>query len=111
VPDVPAPAIQAAAEVLFRQYESEYSASHLTWRDFADQAREVLEAAMPAIERASRRKVAREILALDAADKAIERSPATNKGPFGDVRSSVRRLARGEPLPRPEDLRGDKARA
>jgi hypothetical protein len=63
------------------------------------------------IERRVRREAGREILALDVADKAIERTPATNKGPFGDVDTSVRRLARGEQLPRPEDLRGGKARA
>lgn len=44
IPDV---AIQAAAEVRLRQYDSEYDASHLTWRDFADAAREMLEAALP----------------------------------------------------------------
>jgi hypothetical protein len=39
--------LQRAAEVLFRQYESEYSTEHLTWRDFADPAREILDAAAP----------------------------------------------------------------
>jgi hypothetical protein len=47
VADIPEPAIQAAAEVLLRDYESQYSASHLTWRDFADLARQVLAAAAP----------------------------------------------------------------
>jgi hypothetical protein len=42
---VPETAVQAAAEILLRDYESEYSAAHLTWRDFADLARRVLEAA------------------------------------------------------------------
>ena len=42
---IPEAAIQAAAEVMLRQYDSEYSAAHLTWRDFADSAREILEAA------------------------------------------------------------------
>lgn len=37
-------AVQAAAEVLLRDYESEYSAAHLTWRDFESLARRVLEA-------------------------------------------------------------------
>lgn len=41
-------AVQAAAEVLFRDYESQYSAGHLTWRDFADLARKTLEAAIGA---------------------------------------------------------------
>lgn len=48
--DTPGPgaeAITAAATVLLRQYDSEYNADHLTWRDFADQATEVLTAAWP----------------------------------------------------------------
>jgi hypothetical protein len=40
--------IEAASMVLFRDYESQYSASHLTWRDFADLARAVIEAARSA---------------------------------------------------------------
>lgn len=42
---IPAEAIQAAAEVRLRQYETEYSADHLTWHDFEDEVRAVLEAA------------------------------------------------------------------
>jgi hypothetical protein len=38
--------VQVAAEVRMRQYSTEYDASHLTWEDFADEAREVLEAAL-----------------------------------------------------------------
>lgn len=44
---IPKAAIQAAAEVRLRQYESEYSAAHLTWKDFADDTRAMLEAAAP----------------------------------------------------------------
>jgi hypothetical protein len=40
--------VEAAASVRLRQYESEYSASHLTWHDFADEVREVLSAGEPA---------------------------------------------------------------
>lgn len=40
--------VQAAAEVLLRDYESQYNADRLTWRDFADLARAVLEAALAA---------------------------------------------------------------
>jgi hypothetical protein len=47
--DIPPAAVQAAAEVMFRQYESQYNADHLTWRDFEQDAREVLEAAAPHI--------------------------------------------------------------
>jgi len=36
--------IQAAAEVLWRQYESQYNADHLSWRDFADDAQAILDA-------------------------------------------------------------------
>lgn len=46
--EIPEAAVQAAAEVLYRDYESEYNASHLTWRDFAGQARQVLTAAASA---------------------------------------------------------------
>ena len=45
MPDIPQEAVRLAAEVRLRQYGSEYSSAHLTWRDFADEAREVLEAA------------------------------------------------------------------
>jgi len=49
MPNLPDNAVQAAAEVLFRDYESQYSADHLTWRDFAGLAREALGAAAPAM--------------------------------------------------------------
>jgi hypothetical protein len=39
--------VQAAATVRLRQYASEYDATHLSWNDFADEAREILEAALP----------------------------------------------------------------
>jgi|ERR1700722_4055527 len=57
MPEIPETALQAAAETLFRQYESEYSADHLTWRDFTDPAREVLEAAAPAMAEAVAQKI------------------------------------------------------
>jgi hypothetical protein len=47
LPEIPEAAVQAAAEVLFRDYESQYAADHLTWRDFAALARQSLEAALP----------------------------------------------------------------
>ena len=49
MPDIPRAAVRAAAEVLLRQYESECNAGHLTWRDFEHAAREVLDAAAPAL--------------------------------------------------------------
>jgi hypothetical protein len=47
MPDYPDTAIQHAAEVMLRQYESQYSAEHLTWRDFAGDARAILDAVAP----------------------------------------------------------------
>ena len=47
VTDLPEPAVEAAAKVALRQYESEYSAAHLSWRDFEGEVRELLEAAAP----------------------------------------------------------------
>jgi hypothetical protein len=44
---VPDEAVQVVAEQMFRRYESEYQADHLTWRDFAGDARADLEAAAP----------------------------------------------------------------
>jgi hypothetical protein len=49
MPDLPDEAVQRAAGVMLSQYGSQYNASHLTWRDFADDARAVLEAAVPAL--------------------------------------------------------------
>ena len=52
--DEPDAVVQAAAEVLFRDYESQYTADRLSWRDFADLASKVLAAAqqpMPAPEK------------------------------------------------------------
>lgn len=46
-PDLPPEAVQHAAEVMLRQYESMWGAGHLGWREFEDDAREVLAAALP----------------------------------------------------------------
>jgi hypothetical protein len=48
--DYPDEVVQRAAEVMLRQYETQYDAAHLTWRDFAASAREVLDAAFPVAE-------------------------------------------------------------
>ena len=45
--DFPRATVQRAAEVMLRQYESQYNADHLSWLDFADDARAVLAAAFP----------------------------------------------------------------
>jgi|SRR5579871_1009568 len=42
--EFPESVIRKAAEVRIRQYESEYSAAHLTWRDFAAEVTEILDA-------------------------------------------------------------------
>ena len=63
-------------------------------------------AAWPAIERHVRREMAREILALDAAEHALFRSGVRNVGPYGDAVTSLRRLAQGKPLPAVAELRG-----
>jgi hypothetical protein len=60
-------------------------------------ARAALEAAMPAVERHVLRAAARRILALDEAG----RDRRDNKGPFWDMRTCLRKLARGEALPAP----------
>lgn len=61
-----------------------------------------LEAAWPLIERHIRRQMAREILHLHAVDRSCTR----NVGPWGDMGISLKRIERGEPLPRPEELHG-----
>ncbi|HZR50146.1 MAG TPA: hypothetical protein VFB06_11560 [Streptosporangiaceae bacterium] len=106
MPDFPPEAVKAAARVLGND-------CHGGPPDDNDMrlAADVLAAAMPALERSIRRRMAREILALDEADGTLERTGARNVGPYGDMRTSLRRLARGETLPRPEDLRGGGAGA
>ena len=58
--DVPEEAVKAVAATLLRHYDSEYGSSRLTWKDFAEQARELLTAAAPHIERQVREQVASE---------------------------------------------------
>jgi hypothetical protein len=55
------------------------------------------------VESRVRRETAREVIALDEADQKLWE---VNHGPFGDMRTSLRRLARGEQLPEARDLRG-----
>ena len=55
------------------------------------------------IERRVRREAAREILDLAKADAKLSH---IHKGPWGDVEISVKRMARGEPLPDVSELRG-----
>lgn len=71
-----------------------------------DAARVVLEAVMPQVEDRARRQAAREALALDDAERQLARQGARNAGPYGDAVTSLRRIARGDPLPAVADLRG-----
>lgn len=48
-PKVTDAAVQIVAEQMLRRYDSQYSSNHLSWRDFADDARADLEAALPAL--------------------------------------------------------------
>jgi hypothetical protein len=65
-------------------------------------ARLILKLAIPSIEKHVRREMAKEILFLDQADRECTRSV----GPYGSMDVSLQRLARGEPLPYLEILRG-----
>lgn len=46
---IPEEVVQAVAEKLYRDYDSEFGADHLSWRDFEGQARELLGVAAPLI--------------------------------------------------------------
>jgi hypothetical protein len=59
-----------------------------------------LDSVLPAIQRDAVRQAARHVLALDAAERAKRNEPGCrNVGPWNYADSSLRRLARGEPLP------------
>jgi hypothetical protein len=91
---LPRSALRAGAEALQAHLHCDEADP---WRD---RARVVLLAALPAIERHVQRQMAIRILELDA----LDRQRTSNKGPYYDMRTSLRRLARGEPLPEiPQD--------
>jgi hypothetical protein len=48
---IPEEAVLVVGEQMLRRYDSQYSSAHLSWQDFADDAREDLEAALPALRR------------------------------------------------------------
>lgn len=60
-------------------------------------ARAALTAALPLIERDVRRQMARQVLALNDLDSQ-QAAATNNRGPFYDMRTSLRKLARGEEL-------------
>jgi hypothetical protein len=61
--------------------------------------RQALIAGLPGIQRHAIRKAARQILALDEADRRMHAPGMPNTGPWNDMRTTLRRLTRGEPLP------------
>ncbi|MEV0382366.1 hypothetical protein [Nonomuraea sp. NPDC050643] len=61
--DLPEEAVQAAAEVLYREYDSEFGADHLSWRDFTSTARAALVAAAPVIAAQARAEALRDVIA------------------------------------------------
>ena|SRR6185312_10928061 len=73
MPGIPDAAIQAVAGQMLGRYESQYDAAHLTWRDFADDARADLEAAAPLLAD----KIATAILRY-----ADEHEPPTESGAY-----------------------------
>ena len=101
VPDYPSSVLAAATAAIRDQFRADLDKPGAPEPDAL--ARAALEAAAPLLERSIRRKMVREILDLAKADANLSH---INKGPWGDVDSSVRRLARGEPLPDAKDLRG-----
>lgn len=68
--------------------------------DPCNAARVALEAALPLIERDMRRKIGRQVLALDS----LNRQKTRNKPPWIDVRTSLRKLSRGEELPSEDEV-------
>ena len=87
----------SAATQAVTQAAADYGHDGLIAGDAETLARAAIEAALPLIERDVRRKTARHVLALD--DYARRQDAYTrNKGPFIDMRTSLRKLARGEEL-------------
>lgn len=86
MPDIPDAAVQVAAERMLRRHEPEHSAAHLTWRDFAGDARAALDAAAPLL----RREFAAHILMLDELERGY-RCPACHEraASSGDDGSAV----------------------
>lgn len=76
----------------------------LTWSKIDNGQREVDMQIGEAVAKDVLRHAARQILALDADDRARRSQPGyPNKGPWNDMRTTLRRLARGEPLPEVPD--------
>lgn len=71
--DVPDNAVRAVAGQLLRDYDTEFNASHLHWRDFAPQARKLISVAVPHVYRALDTQVAAERRGRLAAEAAVRR--------------------------------------
>lgn len=88
--DVPAESVKAAAEVMLRQYDSQYNADHLTWLSFTDDAREIAAAAARAIRAAERERIARLVHAKAllyegiTRDRIVSIAEAIREAPDGD---------------------------
>lgn len=67
--------------------------------------RHALGAAMPIIEKAALKAAAKHILHLDAEDR--DRHRHAHRPPWNDMRTVLRKLARGEPLPELPAQEGD----
>ncbi|MEO3929255.1 hypothetical protein ABGB07_36200 [Micromonosporaceae bacterium B7E4] len=84
---IPAEAIEAAAKVALRRYESEYSvAPNVTWRDFVPEVRELVEAVAPILLAAGRTAAAEDSLVAELvraaqAWRAQFEKPAESKPP------------------------------
>jgi hypothetical protein len=91
-----------AAEHAIIQAAADFGHDDLVAGSAREFARAALEAALPLIEKHVHREVAKEILFLDGIDRECTR----NVGPYGCMDASLQRLARGEPLPYWEDVRG-----
>ena len=109
MPDIPEAALAAGAEAVNEAHAKRGWNKPAPWW-VKEVSAAVLDAAAPLLaeEVAAKtcRKMARDILALDQEDRNLERKGARNVGPYGDMKTSLRRLARGEPLPDVRELRG-----
>lgn len=83
--------VQAAAEVLLRDYELQYQADHLTWRDFADVARAALDAAMKASKDETANKLANRALLVFRQDTIAHQG--TGEGNYAGTERAVRAYA------------------
>lgn len=100
---MPDEVVKPVAVALYRAYDSEFNADHLSWRDFAGQARELIDVASPHIERQVRAEVAAELRQdADAHRRVVERKPTeydaarlARARTLDDAAARISRTARG----------------